>query len=410
MDKQGNSRKITIVGDIMCEPMLLKAAKRPNGYDFTGVFKNVRELFAQSDYVIGNLETPLAGPDAGYTAGYFSFNTPSDFAAAARDAGVDFLLTANNHCLDRGLDGLKYTLQELDRQGIAHTGTFLHEMDPRFHVVEIGDTRIAILAYTYGTNYGDNRIVLKDEETYHINLLRPQQEKYFVTGKSGTKSQSKTGPHIGKLLSYEQKTRLKKLLGQPYNTAHEDNNLIEETAAPYMRRLCADIAAAKQAADVVLFLPHIGGQFNIKPGTFSEYVFCEAQKAGCDAIVASHPHIVQKAAYKEKKVPCFFSIGNFSMSPNDFYLLHEHHPAYGLAVHLYLENKQIAKASFTVLKMVEKRGDVLTVYPVDELYDRLSSEKKRAELMADVQSVVCTVVGTAPSGDEVIQREYLLYK
>ena len=60
--------------------------------------------------------------------------------------------------------------------------------------------------------------------------------------------------------------------------------------------------------------------------------------------------------------------------------------------------------------MLEKRGDVLTVYPVDELYDRLSSEKKRAELMADVQSVVCTVVGTAPSGDEVIQREYLLYK
>ena len=58
--------KISILGDIMCEPLLLKAAKKGGSYDFSGVFENVKELLSESDYVIGNLETPLAGKEAKY--------------------------------------------------------------------------------------------------------------------------------------------------------------------------------------------------------------------------------------------------------------------------------------------------------------------------------------------------------
>ncbi|MFR3323636.1 MAG: CapA family protein [Oscillospiraceae bacterium] len=42
----------------------------------------------------------------------------------AKDAGFDLLSTANNHCRDKGLDGLYRTLDVLDEAGLAHVGTY----------------------------------------------------------------------------------------------------------------------------------------------------------------------------------------------------------------------------------------------------------------------------------------------
>ena len=53
--------KITFLGDIMAEPPVLKAAKKWDGYDFSGVFAPVKKLLKESDFVVGNLETPLPG-------------------------------------------------------------------------------------------------------------------------------------------------------------------------------------------------------------------------------------------------------------------------------------------------------------------------------------------------------------
>ena len=54
--------KLTILGDIMAEFPVLKAAKCNCGkYNFKGVFDPSRKLLAESDYIIGNLETPLTG-------------------------------------------------------------------------------------------------------------------------------------------------------------------------------------------------------------------------------------------------------------------------------------------------------------------------------------------------------------
>ena len=95
--------KITLLPDIMCEPPVLKAAKRRGGkYDFCGVFAHTKELIGESDYVIGNLETPLAGKEAGYTNTHICFNAPDEYADALIDAGVDLVSTANNHTFDRG--------------------------------------------------------------------------------------------------------------------------------------------------------------------------------------------------------------------------------------------------------------------------------------------------------------------
>ena len=72
--------KITIVGDIMCEPPILAGGKQPDGsYDFATMYEKTAPLFREADYVIGNLETTLAGEDLEYTKTFFSFNAPDAF-------------------------------------------------------------------------------------------------------------------------------------------------------------------------------------------------------------------------------------------------------------------------------------------------------------------------------------------
>ena len=75
--------KITVLGDIMCEPPILKASKKADGaYDFSGVFEKVRPMLDEADYVISNLEFPLAGEETGYSDGFFTFNAPDAYLYA----------------------------------------------------------------------------------------------------------------------------------------------------------------------------------------------------------------------------------------------------------------------------------------------------------------------------------------
>lgn len=69
--------KITVIGDIMCDPSVLRASKKADGsYDFNSAFEKMRPMFDEADCVIGNLEFPIAGESAGYTDSFYDFNAP----------------------------------------------------------------------------------------------------------------------------------------------------------------------------------------------------------------------------------------------------------------------------------------------------------------------------------------------
>ena len=55
--------KLSIVGDITCNDTLIKEAfnSETNLYDFSNVFKNVKEYLNTSDITIGDLETNFTG-------------------------------------------------------------------------------------------------------------------------------------------------------------------------------------------------------------------------------------------------------------------------------------------------------------------------------------------------------------
>ncbi|MGM9614317.1 MAG: CapA family protein [Oscillospiraceae bacterium] len=400
--------KITIIGDIMCEPLLLKAAKHSDGtYHFDGVFEYMKSFFQESDYVIGNLETPLAGKEAGYTSELSSFNTPDAFADAIKNAGISYVSTANNHCMDRGFDGLLRTIKVLDDKALAHSGTFSDTNDGNYvPIVQVKGDTIAIIPFTYGVNYADHHYGLNDEEEKHIFLLHNHREPVYLKRHQKNSLPYRAFMRMLKPLKPMQRMKIKKMLGMTYNSPRTDDYLDETTACAYFSRLEKTVENAKKKADVVIFLPHVGGQFNLNPGKFSQYTFDKALSFGVDAIVASHPHIVQKAEIRQN-VPCFYSIGNFSMSPNSVYLLHEHLPEYGLAVHLYIEEKRIQKTTFSILKIVEKKNQMLCVYPVTDYRSQMKDFASIQKLEREVRQIYKTVTGHDIEGD-LIQTEYLL--
>ncbi len=145
--------RMLFAGDLMQHIPQVTAARRGDGFDYTPVFGALRERFAAADLVVVNLETTLTR-DSYYT-GYPCFRSPAALADAMRKAGVDVAVTANNHCCDNGARGIRTTIEELERCGIARTGVFADSTDFRrnnpLYVTRNG-IRLALLNYTYGMN------------------------------------------------------------------------------------------------------------------------------------------------------------------------------------------------------------------------------------------------------------------
>ena len=163
---------ISVVGDIMCHNTQFKDAYKNNIYDFSYVFSDIEKYIKNSDIAIGNLETTFAGNQKPY-GGYPAFNTPEQLATDLAELGIDVLTTSNNHSLDTGYAGLESTLNYLDEAQISHVGTARSiEEQNEILIKEINGIKIAILAYTYGTN----GIPVPKDKTYCINLI----DKEFI--------------------------------------------------------------------------------------------------------------------------------------------------------------------------------------------------------------------------------------
>lgn len=144
---------ILFAGDLMQHESQLKAARQGDGtYSYSPCYDYIRKDVSAADIAIANLETTIGAKRYG---GYPSFCAPDSFLYAAKGAGFDILLFANNHCLDRGKRGALRTMHMMDSLGIAHCGVYRDSTDRKERyplIVEHEGTRIAILNYTYGTN------------------------------------------------------------------------------------------------------------------------------------------------------------------------------------------------------------------------------------------------------------------
>lgn len=247
--------RIVAVGDVLMWGSQIAAARTKSGYDFDSMFASVRPLLKAGDITIGNLETTLSGREQVYQqrnpkTGYPKFNCPDELAGTLKRAGFHVMTTANNHCMDRGVNGLKRTLSVLDRHGLKHTGTFRSAADRNKPlIVTKNDIRVGILSYTYGTNF----IPVPKDQSWLVNRI----------------------------------------------------------SLPLMK---ADIRRLRDAADVVVVCVHFGNEFHRKPNNRQRQIASALLNCGADIVFGAHPHVIQPLSVRtvdsRKRVVCY-SLGNF---------------------------------------------------------------------------------------------------
>ena len=246
--------ELCFVGDLMCHSTQFNYAKvGVDTFDFTGVYREVKQYLSSADLTVGNLETVIAGKDEGYS-GYPYFNAPDDYIYALNDAGFDLLITANNHALDQGWEGVKRTIEVIDENKIHLTGTYLSQEDrDSLRIFQINSIKIAILAYSENTN----------------GLPIPKGKDFVI-------------------------------------------NLIDEEV------IKRDITKAREkGVDIVLVHLHYGPEYNREPSDYQKQIIQKIIELGADIIIGGHPHVVQPVDFfitKNTKLDSGFvaySMGNF---------------------------------------------------------------------------------------------------
>ncbi|MGW0914500.1 CapA family protein [Streptomyces sp. NPDC002784] len=141
-------------GDVLPHSSIIDRARFDaggRGYDFRPMFAGVKPLVTRADLALCHMET-VYGENGNYT-GYPAFKSPPEVAAGLAATGYDGCSTASNHSLDDGADGIRRTLDALDRAGVRHAGSARAEAEARtVNVLRAGRAQVAHLAYTYGTN------------------------------------------------------------------------------------------------------------------------------------------------------------------------------------------------------------------------------------------------------------------
>ena len=212
-----------MVGDVLAHGRVVQSASE---YGYTDFFKHVEGNIRKADVAVCNMEFPLAGKP--YT-GYPVFSGPESFAEYLSDVGFDVFLTANNHVLDKGFEGLSRTIGKLEDLSILYTGVAASEkadtlLNPL--ILQVKGVKVALVNFTYGTNQG-------------AAARWPKVQR-----------------------------------------------MSREALSPVMAR-------ARAKADIILVFPHWGIEYETRHSAQQEDMARWLVSEGAHAIIGSHPHVVQ---------------------------------------------------------------------------------------------------------------------
>jgi poly-gamma-glutamate synthesis protein (capsule biosynthesis protein) len=377
MTSQNRIVKITFAGDIMCDIGEVTAYKGKDGcYDFSEKFTDCASFFARSDYVIGNLETPVA--DDRYSYQLYNFNTPVAFIEALKQCGITLVSTANNHCLDRGVKGLDDTIDALDRIGLKHTGTNRVHAEGSTGIIEVvKGIKMGILAYTYGTNAFHNHTYLNNDELWKVNLFQAQELHNPLYRKL-------YNSHIGCLWRRIINKIMRSVLHTNiYCPAYER----KETRNYFYRKIKKDIQYLRTSgADYIIMCLHAGGQYNIKPLSKTKKIVDKMIGFGVDAVITNHEHVIHGVEIKKNIIKAF-SLGNFSGCAGVLYPPYDKLADYSILFNIYLSKSTVNTAleccTFAIAKNIDSSdGKVRTVLLYD-LINNCSDAQKREKLLDD---------------------------
>lgn len=325
--------KLSFTGDLMCYPVMTENSRRH--YDMH--FSRVKGILNNCDYLVGNLETPIAGRELKYTYERYCFNTPDEYLDALKKSNFDMLSLATNHSYDRGEQGVLNTLKACRARGFDTVGEYASaEEREQIFVKEFGDLKVAFLNYTYGINALDDYSDRKLAAPYLVNMLQPEENSGVSVIPHWTDVMEETYHKIYDGPSEQFYTEVK----------------------PYLDRIKADIEKARKAADYVILLVHCGGQYSPEPDCYTEFVMKELKSYGPDIIIGNHPHIIQKCTVEDGFVTAY-SLGNFMYVPSVVGPKEADH-TYNALFNLYLkkdaDGKVHERVNFRIMKVLEENG------------------------------------------------------
>ncbi|MGD9592929.1 MAG: CapA family protein [Candidatus Berkiella sp.] len=260
---KGQQVTIAAMGDLLFHrPLQEKASKQ--GYD--SLWKEAQPFLNAADIVYANLEGPIApGINASLQEGSdpnrFDYTVYTDFPAfnyhprLAQDlkkSGFTLVSTANNHTLDRRAIGVNKTIAQLENHGILHVGSRKSgSQSPFFTITQKNGLKIAWIACTEHTNGFD-------DNEHQIRYCYKEQDKKWILDK---------------------------------------------------------IKALKSSVDAIIITPHWGTEYQEKANSTQRAFAHLLLEAGADAVIGSHPHVLQEVEQyttkDNRQTLISYSLGNF---------------------------------------------------------------------------------------------------
>ena len=263
---------IGATGNLLLHDLVIKSGydQETGGYHFDNIFKWFTKYVSQVDYAAANLEVTLCGDDNGYPyAGYPIFNAPDEIVDAAKAAGFDLMLTANNHAFDTKYTGFKRTQEVIAGREMDHIGTRLGKDDKNYIVRDVNGIKVGMICYTYCSGYNNagnfklNGVSLPTEASIRINAFH-----------------------------------------------YKDLNKFYMKLAGELQQMNAD------GAEVSVVFLHWGSEYETVPNKSQKKVAQQLCDMGVDVIVGNHPHVAQpvellsSSTFDAHKTLCIYSTGN----------------------------------------------------------------------------------------------------
>ena len=232
--------------------IFMQAANRSidGGYDFDYVYENTEDYFDKFDVRFINQETLVN--DAYAPSHYPQFSTPIEMGEKVLDMGFDVVGTSNNHSYDKGVKGIKSSLEYWNNKDVVNVGFYTGDDSKDIKYLTVNNIKMAFLAYTYGTN---GISIYDDTSPYIINC--------------------------------------------------DDFDTIDR-----------QVAIAKENSDIVIVSCHWGWEDTNNVNDYQKYVADHLNKIGVDVIIGTHPHVIQTVEWRtntenaNKTLICY-SLGNF---------------------------------------------------------------------------------------------------
>lgn len=338
---------LAVCGDTMSHmPQTRDAWDDAQGkYDYSVMLSGARAWTEAADFAVANLETTFAGgPDY---SGYPAFNTPDELAGNLKDMGFDLLLTANNHCMDRGFDGLARTLDVLDARGLQHVGTYRTAEERAQNsgavLADVGGITVAFLGYTYGTN----------------GIPRPSGREYAVN---------------------------------VFNTDYMD-----ACATPDTELIAADLAAARALGpDLIAVMIHWGVEYQTTQNAYQEQLAQLLFDNGADIILGGHSHVPQPMELRtltdadggtRTGFVCY-SLGNFISAQNDRYTDTTAVLTLELTKDMETGEAAVSGYSYAPMLMLDRESGADVRFQLLDVYNELAAGTAGETLTAKLQQAV----------------------